>query len=149
MQLSCSSASSRLNVVAPEQGLALRCLAHGGGLALACGVAGRARWTLGAAVLPAAELVYAATAVCEQVPPSARAAAKLRGAAAKHQRWLNGVQRAVATVTVQAMLDVLLLMGHRWDAEPAVEAVLNCWIVYIAGCGCLLAQTVISSAPGI
>ena len=59
---------------------------------------------------------------------------------------LNGVQRAVATVTVQAMLDVLLLMGHRWDTEPAVEAVLNCWIVYIAGSGCLLAQVVLGSA---
>jgi hypothetical protein len=62
---------------------------------------------------------------------------------------LNAVQRAVATVTVQAMLDVLLLMGHRWDAAPAVEAVLNCWIVYIAGCGCLLAQVVLGSQRGI
>ena len=59
---------------------------------------------------------------------------------------LNGVQRAVATVTVQAMLDVLLLMGHRWDAKPMLSAVLNCWIFYIAACGCLLLQVVLVSS---
>ena len=102
------------------EGLALRCLAHIGGMAIACGLAGRPQWTLALAVLPAYDLAYTAASVC--------------------------TQSAVATVTVQAMLDVLLLMGHRWDAKPMLSAVLNCWIFYIAACGCLLLQVVLVSS---
>ena len=94
-------------------GLGLRVLAHVGGLGVACGVAGRPPWTLAAAALPALTLAYAAAAACTQT--------------------------GVGVVTTQAMLDALLLMGHRWDQTPELQAVLNCWIFYIAGSGAVLA----------
>ena len=117
--------------------LALRILAHVGGLALACGVAGPPSWTLGGVVLPMMALMYMAASVCTQT---------------------GGV-----IATLQAMLDALLLLGHRWDQVchlaialllvalgtrfmyitrsqqvPSLEAVLNCCVFYMASCGTLL-----------
>ena len=46
--------------------MALRVLAHVGGLSLACGVAGHPRWTLTAAALPASVLAYTALGACTQ-----------------------------------------------------------------------------------
>ena len=100
--------------------LALRVLMHSGGLIVACGVAGKSPWTLGAVVLPLLEWIAVVNVVCSQ--------------------W------GLSIIIVQGMLDVLFFIGHRWEANPSFTVTQNCWVFHLAMSG-VLVQAVILQHP--
>ena len=153
--------------------MALRVLAHVGGLSLACGVAGCPRWTLAAAALPASVLAYTALGACTQAGVGLTTVQGTLWPSLWLSLWLTlwptlwptlwaslahslarslgifghlwpTLGRADASGPRVGMLDGLLLMGHRWDAMPELQAVLNCWIFYTACSGALLLLAVMS-----
>lgn len=47
-------------------------------------------------------------------------------------------QRNIVVAYFHRFLDLLLLLGHRWDASPTWEVILNCRLMYVAMGGALL-----------
>jgi hypothetical protein len=47
-------------------------------------------------------------------------------------------QRNIVVAYFHRFLDLLLLLGHRWDANPSWEIILNCRLMYVAMGGALL-----------
>ena len=91
----------------------LHVLTHSFGMIVACGMPPRMPlWTLACISLPLFQLIVAIACAC--------------------------TQSAMVLLVLQAFLDTLLFVGHRWDTAPTLMCLQNCRLTYMTGCCCVL-----------